>query len=64
MINIYLILGVHPKIVIWSFDHQPCLLGPHNWHKDFPVAKEGVRQSPINIETDQAEKDDSLVSML
>jgi len=35
--------------------------GPDHWHKDFPVAKEGVRQSPIDIETDTAEKDDGLM---
>ena len=35
--------------------------GPNHWHKDFPVAKEGVRQSPINIETDVTDKDDGLM---
>ena len=27
-------------------------IGPSEWHKEFPVAKEGKRQSPINIEKD------------
>ena len=25
---------------------------PSEWHKDFPVAKEGKRQSPIDIDTE------------
>jgi len=28
--------------------------GPSCWHKDFPVAKEGRRQSPIDITPDSA----------
>lgn len=35
--------------------------GPEHWHKDFPVAKEGVRQSPIDIDTTVADKDDKLL---
>ena len=27
-------------------------VGPSEWHKDFPVAKEGKRQSPIDIVTE------------
>ena len=30
--------------------------GPLEWHKDFPVAKEGKRQSPINIETESVKE--------
>ena len=34
------------------------LIGPDKWHKDFPVAKEGKRQSPIDLTTDaEVEKD-------
>lgn len=32
------------------------LKGPNYWHIDFPVAIEGLRQSPIDINTDSAEK--------
>lgn len=35
--------------------------GPENWYHDFPVAKEGVRQSPIDIKTDATEPDDGLL---
>ena len=28
------------------------MIGPDKWHKDFPVAKEGKRQSPIDLKTD------------
>ena len=28
--------------------------GPDKWHKDYPVANEGKRQSPIDIITDKA----------
>ena len=28
------------------------LIGPDTWHEDFPVAKEGKRQSPIDLKTD------------
>ena len=31
---------------------QNLFLGPQTWHKEFPVAEEGKRQSPINIVTD------------
>lgn len=27
-------------------------IGPSEWHKEFPVAQEGKRQSPIDIETE------------
>ncbi|TRY77940.1 hypothetical protein TCAL_10905 [Tigriopus californicus] len=29
--------------------------GPEKWHEQFPIAKDGCRQSPIDIETDTAE---------
>ena len=33
-------------------------LGPDKWHKDYPVAKEGKRQSPIDLKNDvEVEKD-------
>ena len=33
-------------------------LGPDKWHKEFPVAKEGKRQSPIDLVNDaEVEKD-------
>ena len=34
--------------------------GPDNWHKEFPVAKEGKRQSPIDIQTAKAVLDEKL----
>ena len=37
------------------------ILGPENWFHDFPVAKEGIRQSPIDITTDVAVPDDGLL---
>ncbi len=35
-------------------------LGPDAWHIDFPVAKKGHRQSPIDIQTDVEETDEGL----
>lgn len=35
--------------------------GPGRWHIDYPVAKEGCRQSPIDIQTSSVEKDTSLM---
>lgn len=32
--------------------YMQIFLGPSEWHKEFPVAKEGKRQSPINIVTE------------
>ena len=37
-------------------------LGPDNWHKDFPVAKEGKRQSPIDLSSELAQTDGGLRS--
>lgn len=34
--------------------------GPDAWHIDFPVAKKGHRQSPIDIQTDVEETDEGL----
>lgn len=33
----------------WGYEDKN---GPDKWHKDFPVAKEGKRQSPIDLKTD------------
>jgi carbonic anhydrase len=54
----------YTKVNFKIIDLIPLVSGPDHWHKDFPVAKEGVRQSPIDIETDTAEKDDGLVEIL
>lgn len=38
---------------VWGYD---TFNGPNNWHKNYPVAKEGKRQSPIDIDSSKAEK--------
>jgi len=38
------------KVCIWIFE------GPDLWHKDFPIAIEGVRQSPIEIWSEESEQ--------
>lgn len=37
----------------WGYTEKD---GPLEWHKDFPVAKEGKRQSPIDIETESVKE--------
>ena len=34
--------------------------GPSHWYEEFPVAKEGKRQSPIDIQTAKAVLDEKL----
>lgn len=34
--------------------------GPAKWHESFPIAKEGKRQSPIDLCSEAAVTDDSL----
>ena len=36
--------------------------GPDKWHVEFPVAKEGKRQSPIDLSTELAQTDGALRS--
>jgi len=39
----------------WGYEEKN---GPEKWHKDFPVAKEGKRQSPIDLKNDvESEKE-------
>ena len=38
------------------------LEGPAHWHEEFPVGKEGKRQSPIDIQTAKAVLDEKLRS--
>merc|ERR1711951_109040 len=41
----------------WGYeDHN----GPEKWHIEFPVAKEGKRQSPIDLSTELAQTDSNL----
>ena len=35
------------------------IAGPLTWHKEFPVAEEGKRQSPIDIKTDDVVDDEA-----
>ncbi|KAH3803464.1 hypothetical protein DPMN_131725 [Dreissena polymorpha] len=37
--------------------------GPYTWHKHFPIARKGLRQSPINIVPRKAEYDDALTGI-
>ena len=36
------------------------LQGPSKWHEEFPIAKDGVRQSPIDIVSEEAAADEGL----
>lgn len=38
--------------------------GPDHWHEDFPVAKAGCRQSPIDIHTVEAKSDEEHITKL
>ncbi|KAH3779177.1 hypothetical protein DPMN_180656 [Dreissena polymorpha] len=37
--------------------------GPYTWYKHFLIARTGIRQSPINIVSFEAEYDDALMDM-
>lgn len=43
----------------WGYEEHN---GPDKWFKDFPVAKEGKRQSPIDLSTELAQTDGALRS--
>jgi len=43
----------------WGYEKEN---GPAHWHEEFPVAKEGKRQSPIDIQTAKAVLDEKLRS--
>uniref|UniRef100_A0A4W3I0Z2 Carbonic anhydrase n=1 Tax=Callorhinchus milii TaxID=7868 RepID=A0A4W3I0Z2_CALMI len=36
------------------------LTGPSSWHQSFPVAKDGSRQSPVDIRNEETERDPTL----
>ena len=40
------------SVLLLSFSNIMSISGPDKWHKDFPVAKEGKRQSPIDLKND------------
>ena len=42
----------------WGYENSN---GPRKWHNEFPVAKEGKRQSPIDLKND-AEVENELTS--
>lgn len=37
-----------------------CIVGPDTWAEEFPIANDGLRQSPINIISKEAKYDSSL----
>merc|ERR1711951_7597 len=41
----------------WGYEEHN---GPEKWHIEFPVAKEGKRQSPIDLSTELAQTDSTL----
>ena len=49
-----------PEIMCLTLIFRYLFEGPDNWHKEFPVAKEGKRQSPIDIQTAKAVLDEKL----
>ena len=53
-------LSFPDKLLKWGYDHSN---GPDSWHQWFPVAREGVRQSPINIVTSDTRSDQDMASL-
>jgi len=45
------------KFIKWGYGEHN---GPHKWETMFPIAAQGVRQSPINIIEEEVEKDSNL----
>ena len=48
------------KLLKWGYDQHN---GPDQWHQWFPVAREGARQSPIDIVTTDTRGDQALGSL-
>ena len=48
------------KLLKWGYDENN---GPEKWHEWFPVAQEGVRQSPIDIVTTDIVTKDTRVDL-
>ncbi|KAH3803402.1 carbonic anhydrase-like [Dreissena polymorpha] len=44
----------------WGYTEEN---GPYTWYKHFPIARSGIRQSPINIDSFEAEYDDALTDI-
>ena len=42
------------KLIKWGYEENN---GPANWGQWYPVAEEGVRQSPVDIKTGEAQED-------
>jgi len=48
------------RLVSWGYQDSDVELGPHRWHELADVVKNGMRQSPININTYLTEKNKDL----
>ena len=49
------------KLIKWGYEENN---GPDNWGQWFPVAEEGVRQSPVDIRTDEAQEDANVQTLV